>query len=1089
MNLKNKNNFESSRYTKEEPLYSLLDYFMLRTPLIPYQIYTELNSLEGEQAERHLFNLMKNRSDIREALYVASPSMYYSLIRMDKFSDASKKNKKNQLVKSALKYLIRMSTRPTPFGLCSSVASGRIGEKTELIIPENSSFKKRARPDMEWFLKVIGILEEEEEVLSSLKVYRNHSLYYNGNRVKLLFHTGFGQLFKDENNYNKQPTIRFTQVVEDVFKKADNPISFSALVYSIKERYPEADIETIIDFMKELLKQEFLISEIRPSLMHVNLLEDLIETLINNQIHHPILKELNSVRALFNEYNCTSVGGGENILTLLKEKMKKITDAESFIQVDLAMDTQTLVLSKKVKDTVEKAAETLWKLSPPHSGFEHIDRYREDFVERYGTYQEVPLLTLLDEDMGLGYPATYEFPPSFRSLKKARDKFTPYRTKVLLELMTKAIKDGSMEINLTDQDVERLSGKEQLEQFDPASQAPISMELYFQILADCEADIDEGNFEMIIGGNPGSAAAGKTFGRFIDILDETIENKITDTSNKEQTLYNDSIVAELVYLPPAGRSANLMISKNTREYEIAIGTNASKPLDKQILLDDIVVGCNLESFYLKSKRLNKKIIPVTCHMLDYSNAPNVCRFLREIALEGVRHWMPFDWGELEHSYALPAIRYKNILLSPAEWKVDPLTLELDTDNSAENFIAYFKDWRKKRGIPRYVYVTRSDNRVLLDLENSLHLEILAHDFKQLSKGQTIRITETGMKDTANQLVKNKNGDAFFAEFVFPLIKNNHITYENTLNKNKMQIKKDFIPDKQRLKLPGSEWLYIKLYGMNHRVEEFLYNGFYKLAKEAKETKWAKQAFFIRYIDDIPHIRIRIKGDPALLVTQGIPSIYKWANSMKEEGLLNRMVIDTYDPEIERYGGSKLISNAESFFSKDSESVAYYLGLRRFQQFDISEELFGAISVIDILEEFLPSFKDQLNWLNESVNYKDYKKEFRQLKSQLLRYGNTADNWANLQKDEKGQMVSSLLNTRRETLRLYADRVREENERGLLTNHIDDLIGSVIHMHINRLIGVDRTRETKIITLARHTLHHLRYQKEKQGKGEIEQWMS
>ncbi|MBG9550362.1 lantibiotic dehydratase [Cytobacillus firmus] len=1063
---------------KEEPLYSLLDYFMLRSPLMPFQVYSEMSSLEGEQAEEQLFQLMKNR-EIREAIYVSSPSLYHSLIKLEKFSDSPKKN---QLIKSALKYLIRMSTRPTPFGLCSGVEAGRIGDKTDIVIPDNGQFKKRARPDMEWLLKAISILEEEDEVLLRLQVMRNHSLYYNGTRVKLLFHTGFGQLFKDGDNYNKQPTIRFTQVVEDVFRLADKPIAFSTLVHTIKERYPQADTDTITQFIKELLKQEFLISEIRPSLMDVNPLSNLINKIIKNQIDHPILSDLQNVETLFNEYNLTTVGQGEEIFTDLKNSMKKVTDAENLIQVDLAMNTRALTLSETVKDTVELAAETLWKLSPPHSGFEHIDRYREDFVERYGTYQEVPLLTLLDEDMGLGYPATYEFPPSSRTMKKTRDKFTPYRTKVLLELMTRAIKDGSMEIKLTDQDIERLSGKEQMEQFDPASQAPISMELYFQILAKHESDIDDGNYEMIIGGNPGSAAAGKTFGRFIDILDDSIETKLADTSKTEQSLYKDSIFAELVYLPPAGRAANLMVSKNTREYEIAVGTNSSKPAEKQIPLEDIVVGCNLESFYLKSKRLNKRIIPVTCHMLDYSNAPNVCRFLREVALEGVRHWMPFDWGELEHSYALPGIRYKNILLSPAEWKVDPLTLDLDQKISGKEFMDYFKKWRKERKIPRYVYQTRSDNRVLLDLENSFHLELLEYDFKRLSKGQTIRITETGMKDPANLLVKNNNGDSFFAEFVFPLVKNNHITSENKLNQNKMQLKKEFIPGGQRLKFPGSEWLYIKLYGMNQRVEEFLYNGFCKLAEEAKENGWADQAFFIRYIDEVPHIRIRLKGDPDLLVAKGIPSIYQWANTMKKEGLLNRMVIDTYDPEIERYGGSDLISSAETFFSKDSEAVARYLGLRRFERIDISEELFGALNVIDILEGFSLSFIEQLNWLNDSVNYKEYKEEFKQMKSELLRYGNTDDNWANLQKDEKGQTLYSLMNIRKEALSIYADKVNEANRQGLLANHIDDLIGSVIHMHINRLIGVDRTRETKIITLARHTLYHLRYQKEKQNNG-------
>lgn len=38
------------------------------------------------------------------------------------------------------------------------------------------------------------------------------------------------------------------------------------------------------------------------------------------------------------------------------------------------------------------------------------------------------------------------------------------------------------------------------------------------------------------------------------------------------------------------------------------------------------------------------------------------------------------------------------------------------------------------------------------------------------------------------------------------------------------------------------------------------------------------------------------------------------------------------------------------------------------------------------------------------------------------------------------------------------------------------IGSVIHLHCNRLFGTDREMENKILTLCRHSLYAQRYQK-------------
>ena len=45
-------------------------------------------------------------------------------------------------------------------------------------------------------------------------------------------------------------------------------------------------------------------------------------------------------------------------------------------------------------------------------------------------------------------------------------------------------------------------------------------------------------------------------------------------------------------------------------------------------------------------------------------------------------------------------------------------------------------------MPRYVYQTQADNRVLLDLSNPIHLEILYKDFIKLKEGEIITLVES-----------------------------------------------------------------------------------------------------------------------------------------------------------------------------------------------------------------------------------------------------------------------------------------------------------------------------------------------------------
>jgi thiopeptide-type bacteriocin biosynthesis protein len=78
---------------------------------------------------------------------------------------------------------------------------------------------------------------------------------------------------------------------------------------------------------------------------------------------------------------------------------------------------------------------------------------------------------------------------------------------------------------------------------------------------------------------------------------------------------------------------------------------------------------------------------------------------------------------------------------------------------------------------------------------------------------------------------------------------------------------------------------------------------------------------VRYPDPAPHLRVRLHGNPARLATHAGPALFAALADAVEAGLAIRVEVDTYQREVERYGGVAAMEAAEALFHADSEAVA------------------------------------------------------------------------------------------------------------------------------------------------------------------------
>ncbi|SDW80925.1 thiopeptide-type bacteriocin biosynthesis domain-containing protein [Marininema mesophilum] len=1040
---------------KKRSVYRPLDFFMFRSPLLPFDIFERLQQSDSNRVLKELVQDPK----IKEAIAIASPSLFVALGNLDS-EDAKKKR---QAETSIMRYLSRMATRSTPFGILAGLTMGELGDYTEAQLNSSDHHMKRTRPDMEWLLSLVAKLEKRSDIIRQLRLTRNHAVQYSGRRLILPFSSECGQQRNNDNDLRESINIQASEPVLQVLEAARESISFPDLLDHLKGVYPDVDRDRIAGLIEQLFEQEYLISNLRPPMTNPSPLQYLIDQLdgiIEATAERQLLLE---IAQLIREYDALPIGQGLDQYLKLNEKMKDVVPSLSQVQVDMRVADQKISLHRQVGEEVAKAAEILWRLSLPQRGVSHLKSYHKDFLEKYGTRREIPILELLNEETGLGAPSPYKRP---KSTRKDDDLpvFSKEKESILLELIQKALVTGSIEVEITDELLNRLEEIEIDEE-----EAPSSMELYVEVMSSSKEAIDQGDYRVVMTPNAASHRISQSFGRFLDLFDENEVERIRSAVKREENLYPNALIVEGNYLPPSGRVGNISLSPSLLKQELTIGTNAYS--DERLTLDDVYVGASLDRLYLKSPKHNKELIITSGNMLNFMNAPNVYRFMREVSIESVRNVQPFSWGEYDIGPFLPRVTHGKTVIYLATWNINLERLGLkDAQVAPHLWNEALKRWRSEWMVPRYLYMTFADNRILLDLDHEDHVKQIQ---KELLTNKRVALKEhVGSID--DRWVTGVDG-IYSQECLIPVEK-----YAETMPESPVlyQYSAPLVVHKDRVRLPGTDWLYAKLYVSRSRQDDFIPQFMQEFADSMVESGAAKDWFYMRYVDPEPHIRIRFRGVEEDLVSKLLPALSRWVDPLMSDGIIKRLMIDTYEREVERYGGVHMIRDAEDVFAADSKLTTHLLKLSWNKEIDIPLVEVAALAIVDLLENFGLSYEGQLKILDEIVDKDDYREEFRLRRRELMKLMDPRDNRKSLKEFRNGHVLNMLLKQRAPFLAEFGEKVRAENPKLSLSNTPHQIIGSLIHMHCNRLMDVDRGKEVQALAFARHTLYSQKYWRDK-----------
>jgi thiopeptide-type bacteriocin biosynthesis protein len=902
--------------------YTPSGFFVLRTPLLPFdELAAWSEGLEAvgalgnpqdleEALERDRVKLRARlrvaitRPELRDGIFVASPSVDEALEIWEKDPDSRQGRK---LEPTLVSYFSRAAARATPFGLFAAFTTGTVNAQTKLHLKARDWYRRHSRLDMDYLWALAETVERDRQ-LRRLFIYEpNSSLYEAAGRLRLaqarLTATGrsYHLVAVDKNPY-------LTGVLERAREGTTLRVAAEGLV---DDEITPAEAE---EYVADLVDNQLLVSNARPVLTGDEPVEGMITTLRAHAETAWIADRLDQARAALDVIDAAGPGASSDRYRAVASVLADLPaqpDLSRLVQVDLVKPAQEATLGGGVVSEIMRGVKILHQLASEGAG--GLARFRESFSKRYGT-REVPLVEALDEEIGIGFERSEsplaEASPllaglAFRGHDREAMSWTG-RDALLLRKLAQALAEGAGEIALEASDLEALASQQH-------RPLPDSFYVVAAVAAESDHAIAQGAFRVSLIWVDGPPAA-LMLGRFCH-PDQTLHTFVRAQLQAEEARRPEQVFAEIVHLPD-GRTGNILCRPVLREYEIPYLGRSGAPADRQIPVTDLLVSVSNDRIVLRSRRLGREVAPrlTTAHDEDWRNL-GVYRFLCALQRQDVASALTWDWGPLRDAPFLPRVVSGRLVLSRARWNLAQADLLTLGQTGTRDQFAAVQAWRAERRLPRYVALADRDHQLVIDLDNVLSVAALAHQLR----GRREAVLVEMFPDPDELCVTGPEG-RFVHEFVVPFVKEVPPRPEAAVTAPR--VTRSAVP---RRFPPGSEWLYAKLYTGTGTADRLLTQVVGPLVRSSLATGAADAWFFIRYADPDWHLRLRIHGEPGRLHAELLPRLHAAVAPLLETGQLWRMQLDTYEREVERYGGGRGIELAEQLFAADSEAVLTILG--------------------------------------------------------------------------------------------------------------------------------------------------------------------
>jgi thiopeptide-type bacteriocin biosynthesis protein len=891
------------------------------------------------------------------------------------------------------RYLLRMGTRATPFGLSAGTAVVELGETTGLAVGPRPEYRAVTRPD-------VGILEQLVKTgaqRASLELVpvrlnpttREHGAYY--------------RYMKQGLARPEMVQVPMTEVLETIAGYChDTSRTCGDIMRMLTGEPPPAqdspdspEYDELKQFIWRLAEETFLVGDLgvlspgtEPSAVAAAVLAALGQQELAGAVRElAALERPAGIDAGFGRRLDDAWHSVEKL-----EPELATTEPRERYNVELLMPVTGTV----ARDLAENIARAAVLLHSAEDSSKDLLPFMGAFERRYGD-AAVPVLEAADLELGL-----------MRHLQKGGD----------------GDGDGAYQVAWAEQerpgtgDLQVAALSHWLANGTPfdlaqASEQPEPPGVPLSVLAGLTGG-DDGPRAVLLGGITG--CPGALTGRFAlgrERLQQVISGAVRASYTQGAHGDPDAITAELVYTP-GGPVGNVLIRPGLTEQALILrgGSGSGLPLDR------LVMRLENEKLAVYDGPSGRRVIVQLSSAHNTSLAMNdpLYRLLARLADRQGCQW---NWGQLRKMSHLPRVVFGDVVVARERWRLSRQQIEHILDAPAPE--QALKAALPGLGARRWLGCGLMSSPLAMDCDDGTAVRRALGWAYGRGKKKKDYAAVWEMPEIESPAAHGPEG-AHVAEVC--------LTVSGTPRE---------WPDRRPLSpaLPGSSWLYGKYYsgqGSGNEVIRYLSRLAAAAIRDGLAAKW----FYVRYEDDDgPHIRIRLESTGRAAKAELYSMLDQAGRDMADLGLVSAYVPADYVPEARRYGGPDGLRLAEELFYRDSEDVAARLG-------GLGDDEVLAAGAVDVLLWWQTAAGD----LTEAVACM---RRYRAVAAPAL--GWDARDVGKLYREELGHVDEQLgrggsTPAVHDVLARLAQTVTSQWGR----HWGEQVVGSVIHMHCNRLLG-------------------------------------
>jgi lantibiotic biosynthesis protein len=815
---------------------------------------------------------------ISGSLAVSSPDLAWGISRWRAHPGT---RRAESAERSLVRYLTRMACRCSPFGLASGYIVGDVVGEPALEVESRSNVRAVTRIDVGLLQEIMRDTVSKALDSEELLLRRNPGVYRAAGRLRVAART-------EGSNKHRLVAMRSAEAIEAVLEAAHPQAAAGELIKVVQES--GASPEDARALLARLLRSELLIPVTQVTVTGAEPTAQAIAGLRSVPGGEHAAEVLgDAVRALE-----AADGDASRMPAAVAEHISRLrveVSPRRCVQVD-SIRTGKIVLPRAVLEEAHRATGLLAQITPKQPD-PHLRSFCERFQHRFGA-RSVPLLEALDPDSGLVLedPAGHHHDPAGAAARKA----------VLLALIERGHRAPHHEVELTRAELAALSQE-------PPARLPAAFACVFKLIGRDAGLVAAGEFALVAPQVVGPSGV-RLLGRMCH-GDEELEGRVRDYIAREAALHPDAVMAEVCTAPDTDWGLNVTHRPVLRDWEIECGGYSGAPPAQRLEPADLLVTVAGDEVVLSSAALGRRVLPCWTNALNHKfvSLP-AARFLALVASQGFSGGLGWDWGDLADAPMLPRVRHGRTVLTLRRWSMSAAEVHaLNAGTDAAGF-RRLAEWRRAHELPRFAHLVHGKNTLLIDFDN-----VLSVDAFIAVTGQVDRLRFVEAPEVDSSPVAGPDG-RYAHEFVLPC------TGIGPAAPAVSPVRRVTVPVPERSRRfePGSEWLYSNLYGPKSVADGLLTETIAPLRDRLRRAELIDRWFFIRYADPDRHLRVRFHGRPRDLLREVLPALHEAIEPALDQGVLYRVSLDTYEREVERYGGLRGVELMEAAAEADSDAV-------------------------------------------------------------------------------------------------------------------------------------------------------------------------